>query len=983
MKRTPPTPFDELTIEGELWQQEHLKRLYATDASPYRETPLAVAFPKNSEDISRILSFCREKKLPIIPRAAGTSIAGQVVGSGLVVDISRHFRRIGKIDKAEQTVWVEPGVVLDELNLVLKDYGLLWGPETSTSNRCTLGGMVGNNSCGSRSLIYGSVRDHLLEVKGYLSDGSPIHCKPLSKKEFREKLHLNHLEGDIYRFLHKKLSNPTLLSHLHEQFPHPEITRRNTGYALDSLAACQEFEQTETPFNLSKLIAGSEGTLLFITEIKLHLEPLPPPCQAVICAHFNSLHEALKGNLTALEFAPRAVELLDDTILRLALENPQQRKNRHFIQGHPKALLSIEFRAESREALDQRIAPVVQAMKKREQGTSFPVLYEKEVNQIWALRKAGLGTLFNVKGDAKPVALIEDMALRPQDLPAFVKELEQIIKQYQTPFACFGHAASGEIHFRPLLNLKQETGRKHFKAIGEEVAHLVKKYRGSLSGEHGDGRLRGAFIPIMVGENLYRLFCELKQTFDPQHLLNPHKITDTPPIASSLRYTSEDTHLPIKPFFRWEATQGSLLQALERCNGSGDCRKPEPLDGVLCPTYKATLDERYTTRARANLFREYLTLKPDEKRIHKRDVQTLLQQCLACKGCQTECPSNVDMAKLKAEFLFHHKGKGIERMQSYLISRAFDITRLAYHLGALGRSIMENPPFSSLLKKIMGFTPHRNFPLPDKISLKKWYKKKQLVPQSPNGKRLYFLNDELSNYTETEIGKATLNLLHALGYTVQFLPIQEVGRARLSKGYLQSAKKLAEKNITLWEKTGDQLPIVGTEPSTLLTFRDEYLDLVSPAMQAKAQKMAKKSMTIIEFLAQEVKSKTIQPNLFHPQKKTIYYHAHCYEKALSNPKHTQTILSLTYSRVRPMPVGCCGMAGSFGYEKKNYPLSVQVAQTSLLPALEKLPPQTHLAASGTSCRHQIKDLSSHVAKHPVEWLWLAFKKNTEVPTTND
>ncbi|MGD2034161.1 MAG: FAD-binding oxidoreductase, partial [Bacteroidales bacterium] len=589
-------------IEGELYTDFVDLVMYATDASVYQEMPLAIVIPRTEKDIQETILFAKEHKIPLIPRAAGTSLAGQVVGEGIVVDTSKYLNKIIEINEEEKWVRLQPGVVLDELNKQLKGAGLYFGPETSTSNRCMIGGMVGNNACGAHSLIYGSTRDHTLELKGFLSDGSVAHFKSLSGTEYKEKCRKEGLEGDIYRQIESILSDPQNRRRISDEFPDPRIRRRNTGYAIDLLMQTEPFMEEGPPFNFCRMICGSEGTLLFVTEIKLNLVDLPPSEKGLLVVHHRDVDEALKANLTALKYKPGAVELIDDIILECTKSSIQHSRNRFFLKGDPGALLCIEFVGNTKTEIRQKVKELVADFKKAGFGYEYPLLFGNDIEKVWALRKAGLGLLSNIPGDAKPVAVIEDTAVHTEVLPDFIKDFKTILQEQGLECVYYAHVATGELHLRPVINLKTEEGVEQFHSIALEIARLVKDYRGSLSGEHGDGRLRGEFIPFMIGPENYCLLQDIKKTWDPDGLFNPGKIIDAPPMDYSLRYRPGQKTPEFKTVFDFSDTHG-LLRLAEKCNGSGDCRKSALIGGTMCPSYQATRDEDKTTRARANVLR--------------------------------------------------------------------------------------------------------------------------------------------------------------------------------------------------------------------------------------------------------------------------------------------------------------------------------------------------------------------------------------------
>lgn len=959
-----------LEFSGELYDDTVMRTLYATDASAYREKPQAVAIPRTVEDIKRLIRFARAEKTSLIPRTAGTSLAGQVVGKGIVVDVSKHFTQILELNTKEKWVRVQPGVIRDELNLFLKPYGLLFGPETSTANRAMIGGMVGNNSCGSNSIIYRSTREHLLEVKALLSDGTEATFGALDPDSFHAKCEGQGLEAQLYRTTRTMLGNYDNQVAIRKEFPKPSVERRNTGYALDLLLDTAPFTVGQPDFNFCGLLAGSEGTLAFITEIKLNLCPLPPKETGLLCVHFNSIDESLRANLIALEHQPTASELIDHYILECTKDNIEQRKNRFFVQGDPGAILVVEFKKDTREEIEAIAAKVEADMRAAGLGYHFPLLFGNDTNKIWSLRKAGLGLLSNLPGDEKAVPVIEDTAVDVHDLPAYIREFNEILKKYDLYSVHYAHAGSGEIHLRPIINLKTTEGNRLFHAIAEEIATLVKKYQGSLSGEHGDGRLRGEFIPQMVGEKNYQLFRQLKQTWDPQNIFNPGKIVDTPPMNSQLRYEPGQQTPPFPTLFRFH--QQDILQHAEQCNGSGDCRKTHLSGGTMCPSFMATRNEKDTTRARANILREFLTHSEKPNRYDNKEIYEVMDLCLSCKGCKSECPSNVDVAKLKAEFLQHYYDANGVPFRSRLIANFSASAKLGAMAPGLYNRVMTNKTLSGWIKKFSGFAKDRSMPLLYKTTLRSWYKK-HTRPIPAATKKVYLFCDEFTNYNDTEIGIKSILLLEKLGYEVIIPQHGESGRTWLSKGLVRDAKKIINENIRLLHPliTKDT-PLIGIEPSAILTFKDEYPDLADDDLLDAAKDLAKNTFLIDDFLAKEVEKGAIQKNQFTTTPRTIQLHGHCQQKALSSVAGSVKILSLPENyTVTTIPSGCCGMAGSFGYEKEHYDISQKIGELVLLPTVRRQPEDVLIAAPGTSCRHQIKDGTGRKAQHPIEILYEA------------
>jgi FAD/FMN-containing dehydrogenase/Fe-S oxidoreductase len=961
-------------LDGELYTDDTTRILYATDASAYREIPLAVAVPKSMEDLKKLISFARENQTSLIPRTAGTSLAGQVVGKGIIVDVSKNFTQIIEFNKEERWVRVQAGVIRDELNLFLKPYGLLFGPETSTANRAMIGGMVGNNSCGSNSMIYGSTRDHLLEVKALLSDGTEASFHAMDLDEFHEKCEGANLESTIYKNIRSLLGDYNNQLGIRKEFPRKSVERRNTGYALDALLEMAPFTAGGPDFNFCKLIAGSEGTLAFITEIKLHLIPLPPGVTGLLCVHFNSINEALRANLVALSYKPSACELIDHYILECTKDNIEQNKNRFFVQGDPGAILVIEFKRDTQAEVENIAALLTKELKAAGLGYHFPLLFGEDTNKIWSLRKAGLGLLGNMPGDSKPVPVVEDTAVDVHDLPAYISDFNKILSKYGLQSVHYAHAGSGEIHLRPIINLKTEEGNQMFRTVATEIAGLVKKYQGSLSGEHGDGRLRGEFIKQMVGEHNYELFKIVKRNWDPNNIFNPNKIVDTPPMNSMLRYTPGQKTPVFNTIFRYH--NQDILQHAEQCNGSGDCRKSVISGGTMCPSFMATKNEKDTTRARANILREFLTNSEKLNRFDHQEIYEVMDLCLSCKGCKSECPSNVDVSKLKAEFLQqYHDVHGVP-FRSKLIANFNKSQKIGSIAPGLYNFLTTNGFTSRVIKRISGFADARSMPALSKQSLLKWHNKYSKGKNKSAQKKVYLFCDEFTNYNDTEIGIKAILLLEKLGYDVVIPEHEESGRAWLSKGLLRDAKKIANKNISLLKGIINcENPLLGIEPSAILTFRDEYLDLADDEQFVAAKELSKNVFLIDEFIASEIKRGKLDKNLFTKESRKIKLHGHCQQKALSSLSHTVAMLSLPENyRVETIPSGCCGMAGSFGYEKEHYALSMQIGELVLLPSVRQQPDDVIIAAPGTSCRHQIKDGCDRKALHPIEILYDALLK---------
>jgi FAD/FMN-containing dehydrogenase/Fe-S oxidoreductase len=960
------------SLEGEFFYDNTMRTLYATDASVYKEYPLAVCYPKTKKDIQSLIQFAHQHKTSLIPRTAGTSLGGQVVGGGIVVDVSKYFDKILEVNKDEKYCIVQPGVVRDELNRQLKSTGLFFAPETSTANRAMIGGMVGNNSCGTNSIVYGSTRDHVLELTGFLSDGSEVIFKNISPDIFQEKTKLQSLEGSIYNFLSEELSNKETQQEILQQFPNQKIHRRNTGYAVDELLKQQPFDENGKPFNLCELICGSEGTLAFITEIKLNLVPLPPKEKVVVAIHFKSLEESLRATVIAMKHQPTACELIDKIILDCTKQNIEQSKNRFFVKGDPEAILCVEFHGETKEEIDAKAKALQHDFENENIGYHFPSLYGNDINKIWTLRKAGLGLLANIPGDAKAVAVIEDTAVTVEDLPAYIGEFTDMMSKYQQRSVYYAHAGAGELHLRPILDLKKKEDRVLFRTIATDTAHLVKKYNGSLSGEHGDGRVRGEFIPLMVGEKNYQLLRKLKYTFDANNILNPGKIVDTPPMDTSMRYEENQETRQFETVFNFDKDEG-ILRAAEKCNGSGDCRKLPGSGGSMCPSYMATRSEKDTTRARANILRDFLSNSTQTNKFNHKEIYEVMDLCLSCKGCTSECPSNVDITTLKAEFLHqYYKENGVP-LRTKAIANIGQLSKLAMLFPALSNFGLTNKITSGILKKMLKIAPNRSMPLYYKETLLSWYKKnsKELELKIPQKGKVYFFFDEFTNFNDVEIGIKAMKLLTKLGYEVAYIEHADSGRAHLSKGLILEAQKLAKENVAVFKTwVNKDVPLIGIEPSAILSFRDEYPRLVDKSEIPAAKKLAENCFIIDEFIAREIQKGNITAAQFTKASKQIKLHGHCHQKALSSVQSSIQLMSLPENyHVENIPSGCCGMAGSFGYEKEHFEVSMQVGELVLFPAVRSADAETIIAAPGTSCRHQIKDGTQRHAQHPVEVLY--------------
>ncbi|WP_295833868.1 FAD-binding and (Fe-S)-binding domain-containing protein [uncultured Winogradskyella sp.] len=948
-------------FQGDIFSDDLMRKIYATDASVYKIMPLAVAIPKSIDDIIQLIVFANDNKISLIPRTAGTSLAGQCVGEGIVVDVSKHFTKIISIDKTNKTVTVQPGVVRDELNNYLKPYGLFFGPNTSTSNRCMIGGMVGNNSSGTTSIKYGVTRDKVLSLKTILSDGSEAEFKSLSKKDFQEKLKFNTLEGKIYKTIYSELKPQIVQQQIINNFPRPEIHRRNTGYAIDELIKSEVFNANDDTFNMCQLLSGSEGTLAFTTEIVLQLDDIPANKNAIVALHFESIENCMKSVKQVMQHNLHTCEMMDDTILNLTKYNKTQQKNRQFIQGEPVAILMCELKADSEEALNIEVDKLLESVKNSNLSYAAHILKGDDIEKAMELRKAGLGLLGNMIGDKKAVACIEDTAVALDDLDSFISEFTSLMKSHNQEAVYYAHAGAGEIHLRPILNLKKQEDVSLFRKITTDVAHLVKKYKGSMSGEHGDGIVRAEFIPLMIGEENYKLLKRIKSAFDPNHIFNPGKIVDALPMDKNLRYAVDRKEPEITTVLDFSASEGILREA-EKCNGSGDCRKLPEFGGTMCPSYRATRNEKDTTRARANALRDFLTTSDKANRFNHSELKDVFDLCLSCKACASECPSSVDVASLKAEFQYQYQNANGFSFKNKFFAKSTTFNKLGSKFSRLSNLTFQNKIFASIVKNILDIHPKRSLPIFSKSfdNFLKNFKNKR-----DTKKTVYLFVDEFINYLESEIAIDTIELLSKLNYRIEYVKHLESGRSYLSKGFLKEAKDLANKNVSTFKNLiTEDTPLIGIEPSAILTFKDEYIKLANDKDSAKS--IAKHTYLIEEFIQKEIELNNITSEQFTKDQKTVKFHGHCYQKALTNQKSSFDVLNLPENyKVTIIPSGCCGMAGSFGYEKDKYEVSTQIGEQTLFPAVRKATKETIIAANGTSCRHQIKDGTNRSAKHPV------------------
>ncbi|MBP1149376.1 FAD-binding and (Fe-S)-binding domain-containing protein [Methylocaldum sp. RMAD-M] len=950
-------------LEGELLTDRLSRLLYATDASPHQKMPLAVARPKHRDDCVTLMRFAAQERLPLIPRAAGTSLAGQCVGEGVVIDFTRHMNRILAIDPVQRRARVQPGVIRDDLNDALSPFGLMFAPDPSTSNRCTIGGMFGNNAWGSHALRYGTTRDHGLSVEAVLSDGSIARFESLGGEQLREKLALDNLEGRIYRAVYQAIDRHRAL--ILDRFPRPDGIPRNAGYPLDVLARGQPWESRGPPFNLARLLCGSEGTLALVGEIEVGLVPLPAR-RRLVCVQFDSLPQALSAVAVTLNHKPSALELVDRHILELTKTNLEQQRNRFWIEGDPAAVLLIDFVNETGGEVDATVSNLMAELRSRNLGYARKVLDSPLRERALALRAAGLGLLMGMPGPVKAVTGIEDTAVSVKDLPAYAEAVFSVMARHGVDCVVFGPAGWGVLHFRPLLDLRSREGRRLYERIVEEVFERAIRFGGTISAKHGDGRLRSPYLEGLLGGELYVLLHGIKAAFDPHDLLNPHKIFDPPPLVSDLR--AHENGKPVAAYFDWSREAG-LRIAASKCNGAGACLKSAGR-GTMCPSYMATREEKHGTRGRANVFRQVMDSPEPWTAMDRELLREVLDLCLACKGCKSECPANVDMARMKAEFLQQHYDRAGVPWRARIVGNFDRLSRIASFAPALSNAVLARP----WLKSRLGFHPERPLPPLAAAPFSLWLKQRRPAEPAGQQEEVLLFNDPFTEYYEPQLAIAALEVLERLGFRMAATPCLESGRIQISQGLLSAARKRLSRAVErLYPSAVTGRWIIGLEPSEILTFRDEAADLLEgEELRKKARIVADRTLTFEEFIVHE--SGRLGKNPFGDALagKTLLVHGHCHQKALIGMQPLLKTLSLIPGvEVRPIPSGCCGMAGVFGYEEEHYAVSLDIAELVLFPAIREAGTDALIVALGTSCRRQIADGLGVRAYHPVEVMLMA------------
>jgi FAD/FMN-containing dehydrogenase/Fe-S oxidoreductase len=951
-------------LAGEIRFDDMAKVLYSTDASIYEIEPLGVVIPRTADDVLATVEVCGRHGAAILPRGAGTSLCGQSIGRAVILDLSKYLNRVLEVNVEERWARVQPGVVLDELNAQLLPHGLWFAPDVSPSNRATLGGMIGNNSSGARSIVYGRTGEHVLEMSVVLPDGQRIAARSLSDAHLGRILASETREGELCRTLHRLVT-----AHRNEIIArYPKILRRVGGYGLD------EFGNGK-PFNLSRILVGSEGTLATTLDAKINLEPRPKPTQvALMVVHYRTMTDALESTAEILTTGPTAIELADKYILDLTRTSLEYARQMTFVQGDPGALLFVEYYGETRQELTDKLDRVQARLTRQGIGTAFTrAVSPEEQQRVWKVRKAGMALLLGMIGDKKPIAGIEDTAVAPERLAEFLKRLDGIVRSHGVEAAYYGHASVGCIHVRPILDLKRDPEVEKLRAIAEQVSDLVMEFGGAMSAEHGDGLARSCWNEKLFGPTLYQAFRELKAIFDPQGIMNPGKIVDAPPMTANLRYGGRYKARQVKTFFRF-AREGGFDRAVEMCNGAAVCKKK--LEGTMCPSYMVTLEEEHSTRGRANALRAAINGHLPAEALASPRMYEVFDLCLECKGCKAECPSNVDMAKLKYEFLAQYYAQNGTPLRARLFGNIEALNRVGCACAPLSNWVANSPPARWLSDRLFGIHRNRRLPPFARETFTRWFAKRNgqhgvPMAHSPAMGRaargpVVLFSDTYTTYNYPELGKAAVKVLEAAGCEVILAEKKCCGRPLISKGLLRQAKENAAYNVDRLSRYVEQsIPIVGLEPSCILTFRDEYPDLLD---DPRAARLAKGTFLIEEFLLGLHQGGQLDLSL-RPRVKSVLLHGHCHQKALTGSSPSLQVLRLLpETNVEEVDSGCCGMAGSFGYEKEHYELSLAIGNRRLFPAINAKGPDWDVVAAGVSCRQQIAHGTGRRAKHLVEIL---------------
>jgi FAD/FMN-containing dehydrogenase/Fe-S oxidoreductase len=946
----------EAALAGEVRFDKISRALYSTDASVYQIEPIGVVVVKTREDVARTVDICRRHRCPLTMRGGGTSQAGQTVGAGLQVDTSKYFNRLLEVHPGERWARVEPGIVLDDLNAQLKPHGLRFAPDISTASRATLGGMMGNNSSGARSVLYGKTIDHVIEQHVVLADGSNAHFRPLGRSELERACAGKSLEARCYREVRR-------LGREHAgdiERVYPKILRRVAGYNLDA------FTPSADTFNLTHLMVGSEGTLGVVVEAKVRLVPLPN-AKAVLAIQFSSLLEALEATPAILEHRPSAVEVMDRFILDNTRQSAAlQRLRETFIEGEPDALLCVEFYADRADDLPPQLQALERDLRARRFGYRYVHALDLAAQtSIWGLREAALGLSMAVKDDAKAISFVEDTAVAPERLRDYIDRFRALVRRHETTAGIYAHASVGCLHVRPVVNMKTEDGVRRFEAIARDVADLVLEFGGALSGEHGDGLVRSPFMEKMFGPVLYGAFKEIKQTFDPDGIFNPGKIVDAPPLTDNLRYGAGYQARQPVTFFDY-ADYGGLSGAVDMCSGLGVCRKT--LDGTMCPSYMATREETHSTRGRANALRLVMAGRLGEAGLGDDGVRGVLDLCLECRACKAECPVGVDVARFKSEFLSDYWRRHGTPLTARALGHVHALSKWGSRLAPLSTTLSASSPGRWLNERLFNIDRRRRPPAWARQTFERLFDKRAARRSAGSGRHdVLLFNDTFTNYYNPEVGMAGAAVLAASGFDPALAPNLCCGRPLISQGLLADARKLAEANTDrLFATAADGRPLIFFEPSCLSAVREDSPALLRGDAQRRALTVAKSTRLFEEFLEEECAAGRASMRL-ETGPATILLHGHCHQKAMGLLPAAKALLSrVPGASVTDLDAGCCGMAGSFGYQ--HFDVSRQIGERRLLPAARNRPANSVLIASGVSCRHQVADFTETRALHPAELL---------------
>ncbi len=962
-------------LDGELRTDAFSKALYATDASIYQVPPLGVLLPHSPETIEAAVALAAKHRIPLLPRGSGSSLAGQAVNEAVVLDFTRHMNAILEINPEERWVRVQPGVVLDHLNAALRPHRLQYGPDPASGNRAVMGGIIGNNASGSHSICYGMSVDHVLELEVVLADGRRTRLAPVEPNALPGLSKKPGLEGRVYDAVARIAAEEadTIRAGV------PRHWRRCGGYNLDWLVPDVPGMLPRDPrFNLAKLVCGSEGSLAVITELKLNLVPLPS-YKILANLRFDRIRDALDAVPTILETEPSAVELLDQVLIDYCRKVPSfNRLLEEVLPGDPHYVLTVEFQGENSQQLQDQVAHLRTHLESSGIRPQLEIALDPTHQaRIWEVRKAGLGLLMSVRGDTKPLPFIEDAAVPVEHLADYVERLEAFcMQELGTRFAAYAHASAGCLHIRPMINAKAASDVAMLPRISAFTVELLQEFGGVLSSEHGDGRSRGWLNEAFFGKPYYDLFAQVKDAFDPERILNPGAIVDAPPMTEHLRFGQEYRTTPGRDHLDFTADHG-FAGAVEVCNGAGVCRQVGT--GAMCPSFMATREEEHSTRGRANLLRAALSgLLPPEELTSKRMFEAM-DLCVECKSCKSECPSSVDMAKLKFEFLARYYEQHPPSLRTRLFAYIATISRLCSgpHAPLVNR-LMRSTPSRLFLDRALGISKQRTLPSFTSEPFQKWFRNRPKPEPNPDsalpgqGRSVVLFHDTFCNYNHPEIGRAATELLERLGFEVLPSGHRCCGRPMISKGLFKPARTAAQHTTDcLVEFARAGLPIVGLEPSCILSIRDEY-----PAMLPNhpgLPQVMKQCFTIEEFLTQTLRAEEVR-HLFTEETRTVLVHGHCHQRALAGINSCLQLMRFPrhYNAV-DIQAGCCGMAGAFGYEKEHYQVSLKMGEDRLFPAIREASPETLIAASGTSCRQQIMDGTGRKALHPVEVLHQALR----------